>query len=310
MNVLLLGAKGQLGFELNRILPEFHWGTVHSLSRDELDVADLNAVEDCLNRLQPKIIVNACAYTAVDLAESQSELADTVNHRVPEILAKYANTSQSILVHYSTDFVFDGQKRSPYLEQDETFPLSVYGKSKLAGEKAILGSGCQHLIFRTGWLMSAHGQNFLKTMLRLAKEKPDIKVIVDQQGTPTSAKWLAQMSMRALQQCMDQMVAEQPPYWGLYHASSSGVTSWHAYAQEAIAFAQDLGAKHTLRPQDVLPIPTLDYPLPASRPPYSVLSNLKIIKTFGFQIPDWRDSVHEVIEEIETSNPPFVTPKK
>jgi dTDP-4-dehydrorhamnose reductase len=218
---------------------------------------------------------------------------------VPAVLAQYANSANAVLVHYSTDFVFDGQKSTPYLENDLTHPLSVYGQSKLEGEKAIEASACQHLVFRTGWLMGAYGQNFLKTMLRLAKERKELKVIADQHGAPTSAKWLAWVSTLALSKCLALKASSERPPWGLYHASSKGETTWHAYAQEAIAYAQQLGAKHLLKAHEVLAIPSTSYPLPAKRPSYSVLSTDKLERTFDIHPPLWSAVVREVIEEIE-----------
>jgi dTDP-4-dehydrorhamnose reductase len=273
-----------------------------------LDLSDLNSLNSTLKTLKPKLILNASAYTAVDKAVTHASLANTINHLVPAALASYAQASQAVLVHFSTDFVFDGLKSTPYLETDATSPLSVYGQSKRDGEIAVQASGCQHLIFRTGWLMGAHGQNFLKTMLRLAQNKTELKVVSDQFGAPTSAKWLAKVSIDALKLCLE----KNNPYsssntsrtpssssnWGIYHASSEGVTSWHAYAKEAIAFAQHVGFTQTLKPEDVLPIPSVEYPLPATRPSYSVLSGEKLYQAFGIQRPDWVDAVHEVITDI------------
>ena len=331
MSILLLGAKGQLGFELQRLLasdlqdllnpsrPLESLGELHGLSRDDLDLSDLNAFNSTLKALKPKLILNASAYTAVDKAETDASLANTINHLVPAALASYAQASQAVLVHFSTDFVFDGLKSTPYFETDATSPLSVYGQSKRDGEIAIQASGCQHLIFRTGWLMGAHGQNFLKTMLRLAQNKTELKVVSDQFGAPTSAKWLAKVSIDALKLCLE----KNNPYscsntsrtyspssssssdWGLYHASSEGVTSWHAYAKEAISFSQHVGFAQTLKPEDVLPIPSLEYPLPATRPSYSVLSGEKLSRAFGIQRPDWVDAVHEVITDIHQTGTPL-----
>jgi dTDP-4-dehydrorhamnose reductase len=292
---------------------------LHGLSRDDLNLSDLNALNAKLQALKPKLILNASAYTAVDKAETDASLANTINHLVPAALASYAQASQAVLVHFSTDFVFDGLKSTPYLETDATSPLSVYGQSKRDGEIAVQASGCQHLIFRTGWLMGAHGQNFLKTMLKLAQNKTEVKVVNDQFGAPTSAKWLAKVSIDALKLCLE----KNNPYsssntsttpssssssssdWGLYHASSEGVTSWHAYAKEAIAFAQHVGFAQTLKPEDVLPIPSVGYPLPATRPSYSVLSGEKLYQAFGIQRPDWVDAVHEVITDIHQTGTPI-----
>ena len=327
MSILLLGAKGQLGFELQRLLvsdiqdpmnpsrPLEGFGELHSLSRDELDLSDLNALNSTLNALEPGLILNASAYTAVDKAQTHASLANTVNHLVPAALASYANATQAVLVHFSTDFVFDGLKSTPYLETDPTAPLSVYGQSKRAGEIAIQDSGCRHLIFRTGWLMGAHGQNFLKTMLRLAQNKTELKVVSDQFGAPTSAKWLAKVSIDALKLCLEKNTPvsslnnssshSSSSDWGLYHASSEGITSWHAYAKEAIAFAQHLGFAQTLKPEHVLPIPSVEYPLPAKRPSYSVLNGEKLSQAFGIQRSHWLDAVHEVITEISQNKLPL-----
>ena len=329
MSILLLGAKGQLGFELQRLLASDlqdplnpsrtleSFGELHGLSRDELDLSDLNALNVTLQALKPRLILNASAYTAVDKAETHASLANTINHLVPAALASYAQASQAVLVHFSTDFVFDGLKSSPYLETDSTAPLSVYGQSKRDGEIAVQASGCQHLIFRTGWLMGAHGQNFLKTMLRLAQNKMELKVVSDQFGAPTSAKWLAKVSIDVLKLCLEKNTSvsssntsttpspSSSSNWGIYHASSEGVTSWHAYAKEAIAFAQHVGFAQTLKPEDVLPIPSVEYPLPATRPSYSVLSGEKLSRAFGIQRPDWVDAVHEVITDIHQTGTPL-----
>jgi dTDP-4-dehydrorhamnose reductase len=300
MTVLLLGAMGQLGLELKVLLSQNTNRSLIALSRKDLDLTKLDALEDCLKRIQPEIIFNASAYTAVDQAQSQVDSAETINHHVPERLARYAKGTKSVLIHYSTDFVFDGQKQVPYLEEDSTAPLNVYGQSKLAGERAIQNSGCQHLIFRTSWLMGSKGQNFLKTMLRLAKEKKQLRVVADQVGSPTSAKWLAQISVQALERCISDLNTNLIPPWGLYHASSRGEVSWHTYAKEAIVYAQQLGARHQLNTQAVIPISSSEYPLTAKRPVYSVLSQEKLKREFNIDAPDWLHEVHKVIEEIRT----------
>lgn len=301
MRTLLLGAKGQLGLELAKLLPHLQLGEIHTKSRAELDLLDLNALDECLQTLKPQIVINASAYTAVDQAQIHAHDAHMINHLVPERLALYAKTSQTVLVHYSTDFVFDGTKRSPYIETDKTHPLNVYGQTKCLGEQSIQSSRCKHLIFRTGWLMGAEGQNFLKTMLLLASEKRQLKVVYDQIGAPTSAKWLADISTMALKSCLMKTENHAPPPWGLYHASSKGMTSWHAYAQEVISYAATLGAKFNLNPEDVLPIPSVDYPLPATRPVYSVLDHKKLKATFGVEPPHWIDAVHKVLVEMAAS---------
>ena len=298
MRTLLLGAKGQLGLELAKLLPHLQLGEIHTKSRAELDLLDLNALDECLHALKPQIVINASAYTSVDQAQTQAHDAHVINHHVPKHLSSYAKSSHAVLVHYSTDFVFDGEKRSPYIETDETHPLSVYGLSKCLGEQSIQSSDCQHLIFRTGWLMGVEGQNFIKTILRLAKVKSELKVVCDQMGAPTSAKWLADISMRALKSCLTKTEIHIPAPWGLYHASSKGVTTWHSYAQEVISYAETLGAKFNLNSEDILPIPSIEYPLPATRPAYSVLSYEKLKEIFNVEPPNWIYAVHEVLDEI------------
>jgi len=305
--ILLLGAFGQLGSELSPLLSKM--GQLRATSRQDIDLLDLNALRHELQTFKPNIVVNASAYTAVDKAELPEERpkALVLNALVPEILAQHAKTENAILIHFSTDFVFDGQKGAPYLESDTTHPLSVYGSTKLQGETAIMASDCQHLIFRTGWLMGAHGQNFLKTMLRLAKEKTQFNVVMDQQGAPTSAKWLAYVSVRALQRCLDLMVNHTSPlttYWGLYHASSAGQTTWHAYASHVIERARSLGALGLLSLENIHPIAAKDYPSLASRPLYSVLSNQKLKASFEVDSPCWRVAVEDTLGELFQSSDP------
>jgi dTDP-4-dehydrorhamnose reductase len=303
--IFLLGAHGQLGSELSPLLSKL--GQFRGLSHLELDLLDLNALREELQTFAPTVIVNASAYTAVDKAELKSESSNAMvlNARVPEVLAQYAKVQNAVLIHFSTDFVFDGQKNSPYLESDSPRPLSVYGHTKLQGERAILESGCQHLIFRTSWLMGAHGQNFLKTMLRLAKEKSQLNVVNDQLGAPTSAKWLANVSLRALQMCLELLDAQKPetsPFWGLYHASSSGQTSWHAYASYAIEQAKSLGVVNLLPTENIHPIASKDYPSLALRPAYSVLSSQKLTASFQLDVPCWRVAVQDTLKELLSKN--------
>jgi dTDP-4-dehydrorhamnose reductase len=303
--ILLLGAFGQLGSELSPLLLKM--GQLRATSRQDIDLFDLNALRHELQTFKPHIVVNASAYTAVDKAELAEERpkALVLNALVPEILAQYAKTENAILIHYSTDFVFDGQKDAPYLESDTPHPLSVYGSTKLQGETAIMASDCQHLIFRTGWLMGAHGQNFLKTMLRLAKEKSKFNVVNDQLGAPTSAKWLANVSLRALQMCLDLLdtqKSETSPFWGLYHASSSGQTTWHAYASYAIEQAKSLGAVNLLPTENIHPIASKDYSSLALRPAYSVLSSQKLTASFQLDVPCWRVAVQDTLKELLSKN--------
>lgn len=303
--ILLLGAHGQLGSELSPLLSKI--GQLRALGRAELDLLDSNSLDHELAAFKPHIVVNASAYTAVDKAELPAEHSKAliVNAQVPGALAKYAKVNKALLIHFSTDFVFDGQKGTPYLESDPPHPLSVYGSTKLEGEKAIQDSGCQHLIFRTSWLMGAHGNNFLKTMLRLAKEKTTLNVVSDQQGAPTSAKWLAKVCEQALIKCLDPAVfnsSQRSPLWGLYHASSEGQTTWHAYASYAIEQARGLGSTGLLSSEHIHPIASKDYPSLASRPAYSVLSGQKLAMTFGQKAPNWQLAVQETLREIFKEN--------
>ena len=250
-----------------------------------------------LEALSPHIILNASAYTAVDLAEDREQEAFQVNAELPQRLAQFAAKTQAVLVHYSTDFVFDGEKKTPYVETDPTAPLSAYGRSKLAGEVAIQDSHCQHLIFRTGWLMGAKGQNFLKTMLRLGADREALNVVADQWGAPTPASWLAQMSLDALAQCLkDQNSAP----WGLYHASSQGQTTWHGYAELIFNEARELGFALKVKPESVKGIRTDQYPMKATRPPYSVLSTEKLQSEFNAKPPLWNQAVLSVLKELRT----------
>ena len=284
-------------------------GQWRSIGRQEIDLLDLKALRDELQGFKPHIVVNASAYTGVDKAEEAEEGAKALvlNAQVPEILAQYSKADNAILIHFSTDFVFDGQKNTPYLESDTPHPLSVYGSTKLQGERAVMASACQHLIFRTGWLMGAHGQNFLKTMLKLAKEKTQFNVVMDQQGAPTSAKWLAQVSVRALQRCLKASVngsSPLPPLWGLYHASSAGQTNWHAYASYAIEHARSLGALGLLSIENIHPIACKDYPSLALRPLYRVLSNQKLKASFEEDSPCWRVAVEDTLGELFQQSDP------
>jgi len=302
MNILLLGSTGQLGHALQTSLKGM--GHITALSRSDLDLTQANAehIEALFLKHQPHWVINASAYTAVDLAETEKEAAYQVNAKAPELLAKACTQHNAALIHYSTDFVFDGQKMSPYVEEDACHPLSVYGQSKLLGELAIQEHCKKHLIFRTGWLMGAHGGNFLKTMLKLASTKSELKVIDDQFGAPTPATWLADVTHSAIEQSQALKAQQQPasPLWGLYHASGAGEISWHVYAKAVIEEALALGFSLNLNAEKVMPIPASDYPLPAKRPVYSVLNCEKLKHVFKIEQPNWRQSVVEVLRAIVT----------
>ena len=307
LTILLLGAQGQLGRELADSLQSSAVQAslaqkgrdlqVTSWSRADFDFADLDPLNSRLEALSPRIILNASAYTAVDLAEDHEHEAFQINAELPQRLAQFAAKTQAVLVHFSTDFVFDGEKKTPYIETDPTAPLSAYGRSKRAGEVAIEASHCQHLIFRTGWLMGAKGQNFLKTMLRLGADREALNVVADQWGAPTPASWLAQVSLNALAQCLkDQNSAP----WGLYHASSQGETTWHGYAEQIFNQARELGFALKVKPESVKGIRTDQYPMKATRPPYSVLSTEKLQSEFNAKPPHWNQAVLTVLKELRT----------
>ena len=323
LNILLLGARGQLGAELSigledprvqaSLNPQGLPLEITSWSRADFDFANLSELARQLEQRSPHIILNACAYTAVDLAEDHEDEAMAINAQLPALLAQQALQTQGVLVHYSTDFVFDGEKQTPYTEEDTPRPLSAYGRSKLAGEAAIERSGCQHLIFRTGWLMGARGQNFLTTMLRLGSERDALRVVADQWGAPTPASWLARMSLESLALGLKHPHDARAPHgaqapkawtsstapWGLYHASSLGQTSWHGYAQYALQKAQELGFALKVKPDSIEGIGTQDYPLKARRPTYSVLSSEKLQRQWAATPPDWQDAVCDVLKELQ-----------
>ncbi len=285
MKLLLLGGNGQVGRELRRCLPAL--GEVVVATRDGAQadaVADFDrpaSLAALVRAHAPDVVVNAAAYTAVDKAESEETLAFRVNAEAPGVLAQACAERDALLLHYSTDYVFDGSGQRPYREEDATAPLGVYGASKLAGETAIRESGARHAILRTAWVYAAHGKNFLLTMLRLATERDTLQVVADQIGAPTPAAWIAEASTDIVRKG----VAES----GTWHLVSAGQTSWHGFAEAIMDEAQALG----LLPQRpaVLPIPTADYPTPAHRPAYSVLDTTQLQRRFGITPPDWREGL-------------------
>jgi len=292
MKILLLGKNGQVGWELQRALAPL--GEVMALDRSEgADLANAQALQAKLREIAPQVIVNAAAYTAVDKAESEPELALAINAQAPGMLAQEAKRLGATLVHYSSDYVFDGSGDSPRSEDETTGPLSIYGRSKLEGEQAIRDSGCQHLILRTSWVYAARGGNFAKTMLRLAAEREQLKVIADQIGAPTGADLLADLTAQMLP-----ALRGRPELSGTYHAVASGETSWHAYAQYVIEFARARGQVLRVAPDQVLAIPTRDYPTPAQRPLNSRLSTAKLQQAFGLRLPPWQQGVERMLMEI------------
>lgn len=293
--ILVTGSNGQVGFELRRSLAPL--GDVVALDRTGCDLSRPDELRRVVRDYRPDVIVNPAAYTAVDKAESEPEVAFAVNGQAPGILAEEARMLGSLLVHYSTDYVFDGTKDGAYVETDGVNPQSVYGKSKLAGEQAIGASGAQALIFRTSWVAGAHGGNFAKTMLRLGKERDTLRVIADQFGAPTTAALIADVTA--------QIVAR---YWlvsnrdafpaGIYHLTAAGETNWHAYAMEVLRYARAKGVPLKAGPEQVEPIPATAYPLPAPRPANSRLETTHVRETFGIHLPDWRQGIHFMLDQI------------
>lgn len=294
MKILLTGKNGQVGFELQRALAPL--GEIAAVDHQECDLSKPAAIRQLIADFKPQVIINPAAYTAVDKAESEPALADAVNTVAPGILGEEAARHGALVIHYSTDYVFDGTKDGAYREDDTPNPQSVYGRSKLAGEQALQASGADHLIFRTSWVFGAHGGNFAKTMLRLAAERDRLNIVADQFGAPTSAALLADVTAQILGQYQRQGRADFP--FGLYHLVASGCTTWHEYAQTVIRAAQVAGRPLKLSAAEVQPIATRDYPLPAPRPANSRLDTGKLRQTFGLELPAWQDGLAHVLQQI------------
>ena len=284
MKILLLGAAGQLGRELKRSLAT--QGELITCDRRSLDLNNADALADTLKSLAPDLIVNAAAYTAVDKAESDSATAFMINATVPGVLADYAKADGARLIHYSTDYVFNGSGHAAWNEHSTTAPLSIYGQSKLAGEQAIQASGCRHMILRTSWVFGLHGSNFMKTMLRLARDKDELGIIDDQYGAPTWTRHLADATA---------MLATRPEAHGLYHLANAGETTWAGYAEAIFAEAMRLGlldkAPHVRR------ITSADFPLPAKRPNNSRLDCAALARDHGITLPDWRIALSDCLAD-------------
>ncbi|NRF66826.1 dTDP-4-dehydrorhamnose reductase [Aquincola sp. S2] len=291
MKLLLLGADGQVGWELRRSLATLGPLTIAGRA-DGADFADPERLADTVRRLAPEVIVNAAAYTAVDRAESEPALAQTINADAPGALARVAAASGAWLVHYSSDYVFDGSGQNARGEDDPTGPLSAYGRSKLAGEAAIRSSGCHHLILRTSWVYAARGGNFARTMLKLAGERDELKVIDDQIGAPTGAELLADLTALMLRDA-----TRRPELAGTYHACAAGETSWCGYARHVIAWARSRGVALRTAPDAVQAIPSSAYPLPARRPLNSRLATTKLRSAFGVTLPPWQPGVERMLAE-------------
>lgn len=294
MKILLTGKQGQVGFELQRALAPL--GEIVAVDYAECDLANAQAIRALVRAVQPDVIVNPAAYTAVDKAESEPQLAQAVNAAAPGILGEEAARIDALVVHYSTDYVFDGCKDGWHSEDDIPNPQSVYGKTKLAGEYALTDSGARHLIFRTSWVFGAHGGNFAKTMLRLASERSSMKVVADQHGAPTSAALLADVTSQVLGQYASSGKEKFP--FGLYHLVAGGVTTWHAYAQVVVQSALAAGKPLALKLEDIAPIATADYPLPAPRPANSRLATTRFTEVFGLRLPPWQQGLDHVLQQI------------
>lgn len=289
--IVLTGATGQVGWELQRALGPL--GEVVAAGREQLDLADPQGLRKRLHELQPAVIVNAAAYTAVDRAESETKLAEVVNAAAPAVLAEEAAACGAWLVHYSTDYVFEGSGTSPRAETDPVGPASVYGRTKLAGEQSVLASGCAGLVFRTSWVFGVHGGNFLKTMLRAAATRDELAVVADQYGTPTPAHLIADVTAHAVR---DVIAGRLPRRAELYHLAPRGETTWHDYAEYAIGYARELG--WPVRARSIRPIATKDWPTPATRPANSRLDCRKLEGRFGLRLPDWQSGVRRVTQQL------------
>ena len=297
MKILLLGKNGQVGWELQRSLAPL--GELIALDRHSTvhcgDLSRPEALAQTVRDVRPDVIVNAAAHTAVDKAESEPDVARTLNALAPAAVACAAAEVGAWLVHYSTDYVFNGEGLTPWQESDATGPLGVYGQTKLEGEQAIAASGCKHLIFRTSWVYAARGGNFARTMLRLAQERERLTVIDDQRGAPTGADLIADVSAHAIRQALGAPDASRS---GIYHLVAAGETSWHGYASHAIAQARQLKPDAPWKVSEIVPVPTSAFPTPARRPLNSRLNTQRLQQAFGLTLPAWQNGVDRLLAEI------------
>jgi len=292
--ILIVGSAGQLGRELEQSFADV--GTIVAVDRESVDLADVDQTRDLVRRSSPDVILNTAAYTAVDRAESEMALAHAINTLAPRVLAEEAAERNALLVHYSTDYVFDGSKQQPWAEDDSPAPLSIYGASKLAGEQAIQNSRARHLVFRTSWVYGPHGNNFLLTMLRLAAERDSISIVDDQIGAPTTSIALACATREIVMGVLAGRFGVAEDWSGLYHMTCADSVSWFGFAQAIFARASErLGIK----PPELIPIAAKDYPTPAARPRNSVLSNARLNARFGVQLPSWQSALDEVIARLQ-----------
>jgi dTDP-4-dehydrorhamnose reductase len=299
--ILVTGKNGQVGWELRRTLAPL--GEVVAVGIEELDLAKPQAIRQFVRQLKPTLIVNPAAYTAVDKAESEPDLAMAINGTAPGVLAEEAKSLGALFVHYSTDYVFDGSKIGSYTEEDKPNPLNVYGQTKLAGEEAVAATGGTHLILRTSWIYGARGRNFLLTMLKLAKERQELKIVDDQIGAPTWCRMVAEATAQILSQLYSplanrspQSIGIDPKLSGIYHLTASGESSWHGFARAIVEHSTLAIPNLNLR---LIPIPTEAYPLPAARPRNSRLDNSKLADTFGISMPGWDVALSTCMDEIQ-----------
>ncbi len=295
--ILIVGNAGQLGRELERVFAGV--GPIVAVDRESVDLADPDQTRALVRHAAPDVILNAAAYTAVDRAESEMALAHAINALAPRVLAEEAVERNALLVHYSTDYVFDGSKPEPWTEDDSPAPLNVYGASKLAGEQAIQNSQARHLIFRTSWVCGPHGNNFLLTMLRLARERDRLSIVDDQIGAPTTSIELARATHAIVTGVLSGRFGPPREWSGLYHMTCAGSVSWFGFAQAIFARASTLLG---IKSPELTPIATKDYPTPAARPRNSVLSNAKLHARFGVQLQSWDSALEEVLQCLKAEN--------
>jgi dTDP-4-dehydrorhamnose reductase len=289
--ILLTGKNGQVGGDLYSLLTDL--GEVLATDRATLDLTRPEKIRECVRAFRPDVIINAAAYTAVDKAEGERELAHSINATAPGVLAEEARQCRALLIHYSTDYVFDGMKANPYVESDPTNPLNVYGRTKIAGERAIANSGCDHLILRTSWVYSPRGSNFLLTILRLAREREELRIVNDQIGAPTSSKCIAEATVHVLRQVLTSSKSDAARVIGTYHMAASGGVSWFGFAREIISQCDS-----AVRPKSIIAISTSEYPTAARRPLNSRLNCSKIEDAFGVKLFPWQRGLPSVLQVI------------
>jgi dTDP-4-dehydrorhamnose reductase len=309
LRILLIGKNGQVGGELTTLLPRL--GRVLAFDRNQVDLTNPTQIRQAIRENRPNVIVNAAAYTVVDQAEKEPEQARLINAEAPALMAKEAKKIGALVVHYSTDYVFDGTKNTPYLETDRTNPINVYGKTKLAGEVAIQDSGVAHLIFRTAWVYGTRGRNFLLTILRLSAEREELRIARDQIGAPTWCREIARGTKEVLSKVFSHTAIAPGEPRGIYHMTASGQASWFEFAEaiveeasktpNGISWLERATNGRQMITRRIVPVTTAEYPTPAQRPAYSVLSNALLEKDFGVRLPTWRQQLRAVFSEGEES---------